>query len=110
MLEDFYDIETEPMIDLGAFYGKPKMITDKCLVIFSKEIHDYLLANYSCKSQSWQAFHSIGCCCWNLETTYEESPEIEKSDHINSSTASDPSRSDSRACAPFLVADLLQNL
>ena len=43
MLKDFYDIETEPIVDLKAFYGKPKMITDKCLVIFSKEISARLL-------------------------------------------------------------------
>ncbi|SFN96256.1 Uridine phosphorylase [Pseudobutyrivibrio sp. UC1225] len=50
MLKDFYDIETEPIVNLEAFYGKPKEITDKCLIIFSKEIHDYLLANYACEN------------------------------------------------------------
>ncbi|SDB13604.1 Phosphorylase superfamily protein [Pseudobutyrivibrio sp. YE44] len=49
MLKDFYDKETEPVVNLEAFYGEPKKLTDKCLIIFSKEIHDYLLENYSCE-------------------------------------------------------------
>lgn len=48
MLKDFYDIETEPVIKLEDFYDKPKNIAEKCLIIFSKEIHDYLLNNHDC--------------------------------------------------------------
>ena len=49
MLSDFYDIDTEPVIQLSAFYGEPKNILEKCIILFSKEIHDYLLCNYECK-------------------------------------------------------------
>lgn len=48
MLNDFYDIETEPVIKLEEFYGEQKYIADKCLIVFSKEIHDYLIKNYEC--------------------------------------------------------------
>ena len=40
---DFFDNETEALIDLNVIYGAGKRITDKCLIIFSKEIHTYLL-------------------------------------------------------------------
>lgn len=49
MLSDFYDIDTEPVIQLSAVYGEPKNILEKCIILFSKEIHDYLLCNYECK-------------------------------------------------------------
>ena len=49
MLQDFYDIETEPVVQLSAFYGEPKHLVEKCLIIFSKEIHDHLLHRYACK-------------------------------------------------------------
>ena len=39
---DFFDNETEALIDLNVIYGAGKHITDKCLIIFSKEIHTYL--------------------------------------------------------------------
>lgn len=46
---DFYDIETEPLITLKDFYGEPKHLIDKCLIIFSKNIYQYLLDNFDCK-------------------------------------------------------------
>lgn len=49
MFSDFYDIDTEPVIQLSAVYGEPKNILEKCIILFSKEIHDYLLCNYECK-------------------------------------------------------------
>ena len=49
MLKDFYDIDTEPIVSLEAFYGKPKHIADKCLIIFSKEIHQSLLEHFECR-------------------------------------------------------------
>ena len=47
IIHDF-DIDTEPIVTLESFYGKPKKIAKKCLIIFSKVIHDYLLSNYEC--------------------------------------------------------------
>ena len=43
-----YDITTNPVLSLESFYGKQKKIVEKCLVIFSKVIHDYLFHRYDC--------------------------------------------------------------
>ncbi len=48
MLNDFYD-ESESLIHPEAFYGEQKFLVEKCLVIFSIEIHSYLLNNYKCE-------------------------------------------------------------
>lgn len=48
MITDSYDIETDPVISLRDFYGEPKHIVDICLIIFSKEIHRYLLDTFDC--------------------------------------------------------------
>lgn len=48
MITDCYDISTEPMISLKDFYGEKKHLLDKCLIILSKKIHEYLLENYEC--------------------------------------------------------------
>lgn len=40
---DFFEKETEALIDLNVIYGAGKHITDKCMIIFSKEIHTYLV-------------------------------------------------------------------
>ncbi len=48
MITDDYDITTEPLISLEAFYGAPKRIVDKCLIIFSRVIHGHLLKSRDC--------------------------------------------------------------
>lgn len=48
MLNDFYDIESEPIVDFESFYGPKKNLVNKCLVIFSKVIYDHLLRQYDC--------------------------------------------------------------
>ncbi|MBR5995136.1 MAG: nucleoside phosphorylase [Eubacteriaceae bacterium] len=48
MIEDFYDVKSEPIVNLEAFYGPKKHLVDKCIVVFSKVIHDHILQNYSC--------------------------------------------------------------
>lgn len=58
---DFYDIETEPMISLENFYGEPKHIVDKCLILFSKEIHTYLLDRFECEK-----IGELGACNGNI--------------------------------------------
>ena len=35
-----YDDRTEPVVQLSAFYGEKKHLLDKCLILFSKELHD----------------------------------------------------------------------
>ena len=49
MLNDFYDIDTEPVVQMSAFYGESKNIAEKCMIIFSKEIYDHLLQNHACR-------------------------------------------------------------
>ena len=44
-----YDNDTSPVVSLEHFYGKPKHIVDKCLILFSKVIHDHLLERYECR-------------------------------------------------------------
>ena len=47
IIHDF-DRETPSMIDLEAFYGPQQRQLDKCLILFSKEIHEHLLGQYDC--------------------------------------------------------------
>ena len=47
IIHDF-DNSTEPIVHIEQFYGKPKKIVEKCLILFSKVIHDYLLSHYDC--------------------------------------------------------------
>ena len=49
MITDCYDPSGKPIISLRDFYGEPKHIVDTCLIIFSKQIHTYLLDNYKCE-------------------------------------------------------------
>lgn len=49
MIIDCYDIETKPIISLSDFYGEQKHIVDRCLIIFSKEIHTHLICTYECE-------------------------------------------------------------
>ena len=49
MLKDFYDDKTESIVKLEHFYGEQKHLVNKCLIIFSKVIHDHLLEEYECK-------------------------------------------------------------
>lgn len=54
---DFFDNESESFVDLRQIYGEPKHLIDKCLVTFSKEIHEYLLANFEC-----EIIGEVGAC------------------------------------------------
>lgn len=58
---DFYDIESEPVVDLRMIYGEGNHIVEKCLIIFSKEIHTYLLDQYQCEK-----IGEIGVCNGNV--------------------------------------------
>ena len=55
-----YDIDTKPLISLEHFYGRQKKIVNKCLIIFSKVIHEYLLKSYDCS-----VIGEIGACNGN---------------------------------------------
>ena len=60
IIHDF-DRETPSMIDMRAFYGEKKHLVDKCLILFSKEIHDHLLHTFDCTRIS-----HIGACNGNI--------------------------------------------
>lgn len=49
MITDSYDIQTEPMLSLRDFYGEPGHLVEKCLILFSKSIHQYLLDTFDCQ-------------------------------------------------------------
>ncbi|MDD7434428.1 MAG: nucleoside phosphorylase [Peptoniphilaceae bacterium] len=57
MREDFYDIKSQPMITLEAFYGKKATLVKKCIVLFSKVIYDHVLHTFSCEQIA-----RIGAC------------------------------------------------
>ena len=59
IIHDF-DPHTEPLVHLEAFYGPQKHLLDKCLILFSKEIHEYLLKQYDCA-----VVGEIGACNGN---------------------------------------------
>ena len=60
MLIHDFDPKTPSMIDMEAFYGPQKHQVDKCLILFSKEIHDGLLDRYDCT-----VIGHIGACNGN---------------------------------------------
>ena len=49
MITDSYDIQTEPIISLSAFYGEQQHLCDVCIVIFSRVIFDHVLASFPCE-------------------------------------------------------------
>ena len=46
MITESFDSKTKPIPSLEDFYGEQKHIITKCLIIFSKEIHGYILSNF----------------------------------------------------------------
>jgi len=56
IIHDF-DSATPTLIDLKAFYGEKKHLVDKCLILFSREIHDHLLNAFPC-----EVIGHIGAC------------------------------------------------
>ena len=61
MFTDFYDDGTEPIVKLEQIYGKQKHIVDKCLIIFSKVIHDHILKEFEC-----EVIVELGACNGNI--------------------------------------------
>ena len=56
IIHDF-DISTEPIVSIESFFGRQKKIVEKCLILFSKVIHDELLSAYDCS-----VIGKIGTC------------------------------------------------
>lgn len=50
MLKDFYDIESESIVNFEAFYGPKKNLVRKSVIIFSKAMYEHLLQQYDCVS------------------------------------------------------------
>ncbi|MBR5667527.1 MAG: nucleoside phosphorylase [Lachnospiraceae bacterium] len=48
MVIDDFDSVTKPIVDIESFYGKSKKVVEKCMIIFSKEIYDFLLNENEC--------------------------------------------------------------
>ena len=57
MIIHSFDDKTEPIVRIGDFYGEPKQLVDRCLIIFSKEIHWHLLETFPCEQIA-----EIGAC------------------------------------------------
>ncbi len=57
MLKDFYDDKTEAIVDISNFYGEKRHILDKCLILFSKQIYEYILQEYECEQ-----IGNLGAC------------------------------------------------
>lgn len=49
MITDSFDNKTQPLFTLKDFYGERKRLVDICLVIFSKNIFDYILSTFRCE-------------------------------------------------------------
>lgn len=62
MITDDFDVKTEALVTLESFYGKPQKIVEKCLIVFSAVIHNYLLSNHECS-----VIGQIGACNGNTD-------------------------------------------
>jgi len=47
-MNDFYDSHTKPLFTPEDFYGSKRDCADICIVIFSREIHAYMLDQFDC--------------------------------------------------------------
>ena len=49
MITDSFDVKTPPIPKFSSFYGEQKHLVDTCVITFSKEINDRVLATFDCK-------------------------------------------------------------
>ena len=49
MITDSFDVKTPPIPKFSSFYGEQKHLVDTCVITFSKEIYDRVLATFDCK-------------------------------------------------------------
>ena len=57
MVTDCYDINSESIVSFEPFYGEKRQLVEKCIVLFSKTIYDYVLQEYACT-----LVEEIGAC------------------------------------------------
>lgn len=67
MITDFYDIASEPIVTLEAFYGPKKHLVDKCIVLFSKIIYEHMLKQYECTQVAEIGACNGGVPVWTFE-------------------------------------------
>lgn len=70
MIIDSYDVNSEPIVRLESFYGEKRYLVEKCILIFSKIIYEYILNNFECKQIA-----EVGACNGNIAVwafEYEE--------------------------------------
>lgn len=48
MITDSYDIDSEPIVSFEPFYGEKRELVEKCIVLFSKTIYDYVQQEFEC--------------------------------------------------------------
>ena len=70
MIIDSFDKYTDPVISLKDFYGEKKNIAEKCLIIFSKNLLDYLLDNF--EYQEIGIIESVNGSRVVYKSTYED--------------------------------------
>ena len=61
MINDFYDIDSEPIVNFEAFHGPKKHLVEKCIVVFSRIIYDHILQSFTCTQIA-----EIGVCNGNI--------------------------------------------
>ena len=68
IIHDF-DPDTEPIVTLESVYGEPRRLVDKCLILYSKVIHDHLLERYDCSliGEVQVCSGNIGIRCFTLD-------------------------------------------
>ncbi|MBQ4465414.1 MAG: nucleoside phosphorylase [Oscillospiraceae bacterium] len=49
MIVDSYDMESEPILNLESVYGPKNYLTERCLILFSEKIYEYVLSHYECR-------------------------------------------------------------
>ncbi len=49
MITDSFNVKTPPIPKFSSFYGEQKHLVDTCVITFSKEIYDRVLATFDCK-------------------------------------------------------------
>lgn len=72
MYNDFFDPKSEPIVTPEAFYGPGQHLADKCIVTFSKVIHDAVLQRFACKQIA-----EIGICTGDIPIwSFEHNGEV----------------------------------
>lgn len=72
MITDCYDADSEPIVRLECFYGEKKHLVRKCVLIFSKQIYEYMLAHFACRQIAEDRACNGNIPVWVLEHEGED--------------------------------------